>query len=131
MAAHISKVKGRTFVPNRQHDVPEVLGYALEGMANASVEFGNICYFSLCSTVTCNICGESSSRLETSNILSLPLEASVAKSLQSFFAEEPLTGISAFHCVVCGELQEAVKTLHLVSIPRMIFAKSDWLTSVH
>lgn len=123
MASLICKTSKSVFKPNKQHDVPEVLTYILNELASASTDFGDLCFHSLCSTVSCNTCCESSSRTEVNCILPLPITISVASSLQEFFADEPLSGVTAFDCLVCGELREATKSLFFQKTPQTIFVQ--------
>ena len=58
---------------------------------------------------------------EQGNIIQLQVSNSLTKSLQLLLANEPLTGLAAFNCVVCGEVKEGVRTQHFATAPQFLF----------
>ena len=121
LATYISKVKGKTFRPNSQHDAAEVFGYILNELTEVHPEIHQHFGYRLCSTIECNQCAQYSTRYEDGNILQLQLSTSIAKSILSLMAEEPLTGLAAFNCPVCDKKVEGVKTLNFSTAPQFLF----------
>ena len=123
LASHISKLTKRTFIPNKQHDVVEVLGYILDDLILNTPNTSSNFSFILCTSTICNGCAQYDQQCETENILRLQLSTSVAQSLVNYFVEEPLEGSNKINCPVCGGLQDAVKTVRFISTPNLLFVQ--------
>ena len=121
LASHISKSTRKTFRPNCQQDVPEVLAYILNDLAEVTTVPSNLFSSSVQTCTTCNTCLNQSLTEEYQNIIRLQLSESIATSLSIFLKEESLAEQNSWNCSACNALRESSRRVYFARAPTILF----------
>ena len=117
LAAYIKSLQVG-FDPEKQQDVPEILGYILKLLNQVPTVPSNFFTSTLQVTTSCNVCFSDSVKEERHNIIKLQVSESVAGSFLNFLADEPVLGINCTHC---GRPQEGTRWAKFTGAPSLLF----------
>ncbi len=117
----ISKEKGRTFKPNKQHDVPEVLSYMLDCLIGKSSLLAEIVTSTFRVRHTCHKCLKERVKDEPLTIIEVPVKDNIQISIDSFHHSELLEGTRAAECKICKEDTETLRESWFSSLPEILF----------
>ena len=117
----ISKEKRRTFKPNKQHDVPEVLSYMLDCLIGKSSFLAEIVTSTFRVRHTCHKCLKERVTDEPLTIIEVPVKDNIQISIDSFHHSELLEGTRAAECKICKEDTETLRESWFSSLPEILF----------
>ena len=118
----ISQRSHRTFSPNKEHDVPEVLSYVLDSLIGTSAILRKMISSTYCVRLTCNDCNsERTTEQDPLAIIAVPVKENIQCAINSFHCSEVLEGTSAIHCDMCGRKTSTLRDLWFSDLPEIVF----------
>lgn len=79
--------------------------------------------FEIKSTLRCEICFNTSSTIESTNVLIIPIDSqtTITQGLRTYFSDERLDSANLYSCTICQKQVPSIKTLKLIKAPPVIF----------
>ena len=122
LASVISKSTGKTFSPNKEHDVPEVLSHVLDNLCGTSAVLRKSITTTNCVRLTCNECNtERIAEEDPLKIIPLPVKDSIQSALNSYNHSEILQGTNALECDACNKKTDTIRDSWFSELPDVLF----------
>jgi ubiquitin C-terminal hydrolase len=121
----ISKVKGKSFVVNKPHDAPEVLGNILDEILPCSALPTNLVKCSLVVSTSCTECQCTSTTEEPHTIIRIVAACSVQQAISRLQETSMLDGENMWHCPQCNEKREAIRKARFASLPTVLILQIE------
>ena len=109
-----------TFRWNKQQDVSDVFQHLLGEVQSVCFAAYQRLSVTIASTITCNVCYESSVNEQSESILSVPLGLNITECIRKYMEPSSLTAENQWKCLSCNAIRDATRYHHFADASNVL-----------